>query len=199
MVATGARAANPPNLRFPSPPAGTLGVDPRPKHLGYGIHVGKLLAEQSGPDAVPHDVLQERVGIFLRIPCRGFDLGRMRWMRSHELEAIVIGTAQTELNLAERGFSQTLQGIMNLGDFEEFPGQRTEIRTEHFIHEFVLIFAVEVDRGGRVFDGSGDPSHGHSLVAFRCEQFARRVQNLLAQLLLFSFPSLDYAPQSNLT
>ena len=114
-------------------------------------------------------------------------------MGRHEHQPVVIRIAQSELDVTEPGFLQALDRMANLGDLLEFTSQSTEIRVAKLVDELVFVFEVEINCGGRILDSFGNLSHRDRFVALARKQSAGSVENLLPQLLLFSFAPLNHA------
>src|SRR2546423_4286311 len=122
-------------------------------------------------------------------------------MRRHEQEAVMVRIVQPELQVQLSGAAESLDRIGDARDRAELLREFEKVVIAKFADQRVFVFEVEIDRGGRILDAVGNPSHRDRLIPLGREHFAGGVEDQGADFFSFPFPAFLSAQTSlrNLT
>src|SRR5215469_10432476 len=159
-------------------------VDPRPKGLAGQFDVD--VAEFSGSYAVGNVTAQE----IERLEARCVGLGalsrdKLFRHRHHERRSVMMRVFEAKTNVCHqavfKAFHRITRLFLNTRQHFRQPSKRF---LANLLEKIGLVPEMQVDRGRRVFDLFGDAPHGNVFVPFADEEFAGRVQDLLAEKFL---------------
>src|SRR5215469_17292793 len=178
---------------------GSNPVDPRPKRLAnqFRIEFAETTDRHAVIDTAPQKIERlhawgVRICVLLLVESFG--------NRHHERRPVMMGIFKAELDVGNQAPLEALDRIAGqlLNAHQHLPEAGKSLLANLF-EQFRFILEIQVDGRRGIFDFVGDAAHGDVFIALFDEEFAGRVEDLLAQELFLPRLAFFNAQRNSLT